>query len=100
MGATPAAVVLLGLTVPLGYLNLYFFLLSREGWEGAARRVGVLASRCRIDTGTCAAVVRTGWARAIFGIPNTFFGLLWVGVLVWLAIQWLATGVVVVPWWP
>jgi len=99
VGPVAAAVVLLVVTAPLLYLNLYFFLLSRESWEGAARRVGVLASSCGIETGSCKIVARTGWARLVFGIPNTVFGLVWAGLLVWLAVSWLVFGVVAVPWW-
>lgn len=96
---TAAAVVLLALTAPLLYLNLYFLLLIRDGWAGAAKRVGFLLAKCNVDSSVCRVVVRTGWARAILGIPNTVFGLVWCGVLSGLAVWWLVTGVVVVPWW-
>ena len=99
VSATVAAVVLLLLVAPLLYLNLYFLLLVRDGWAGAAQRVGFLLTTCNVDSSVCRVVVRTGWARAILGIPNTVFGLIWCGVLVWLAVQWLRTGAVVVPWW-
>jgi uncharacterized membrane protein len=99
VSATVAAVVLLVLIAPLLYLNLYFLLLVRDGWAGAAKRVGFLLTQCNLDTSVCQVVVRTGWARAILGIPNTVFGLIWCGALLWLAVTWLQSGVVTVPWW-
>lgn len=99
MPATAAAVVLLVLTAPLLYLNVYFLLLINDGWAGAAKRVGFLLTKCNVDASVCQVVVRTGWARAVLGIPNTVFGLIWCGVLIWLAVAWIGTGVIAVPWW-
>jgi len=94
-----AAGVLLACVAVLTYLNVYFLLASRAGWEAAAKRLGVVASSCRIDTSSCAVVARTPWARVVFGIPNTVFGLAWCAALAWLAITWLRTGTLWVPWW-
>jgi uncharacterized membrane protein len=99
VSAAVAAVVLVVLCAPLAYLNLYFVLLAREGWEAAAERVGIFVRACGLAGGTCAVVARTRWARLLFGVPNSMFGLVWCGLLVWLAVTWLATGVIAVPWW-
>lgn len=99
MSPVAAAALLAGPVAVLCYLNLYFLLLSREGWAGAARRVGVLATSCGVNTSTCAVVARTPWARVVFGVPNTVFGLLWCGALAWLAVGWIDVRRVVVPWW-
>lgn len=99
MTATIAGFALIGLALPLLYLNLYFFSLALEGWEEAARKIGFLVRACGVAGGSCSVVARTRWARALFGVPNSFFGLAWCGVLLWLGVTWLETEVITVPWW-
>ncbi len=99
MSATVAGIGVLVLLAPLTYLNLYFLALAQEGWEPAARKLGALVTACGITGDTCAVVARTRWARVMFGVPNSVFGLAWCGALLWLAVMWLQSGVVTVPWW-
>lgn len=94
-----AAVTLLALAAVLAYLDVFFLLANVAGWDAAAQRFGALARGCGADTGSCALVAQTRWARVVPGVPNTVFGLAWCGALVWLAVAWLRAGVVRVPWW-
>ena len=93
------AATLLARAAALAYLNVFFLLANVAGWDAAAQRFGALARRCGADTGSCALVAQTRWARVVPGVPNTVFGLVWCGALVWLAVGWLRAGAVTVPWW-
>lgn len=98
MAARGAGLLLLALTIPLLLINLYFTSLSLERWLGLRRRLASLFQTCGAETASCAMVFRTQYARVVAGMPNVYAGLLWCLALIGLAVAWLATGRLVVPW--
>lgn len=92
------ALGLVALTVPALLINLYFTLLILHRWPGLRHRLGVLFTTCGADTSSCAIVVQTPYARLFGGAPNVHLGIVWNVALLGLALSWLATGRVLVPW--
>jgi uncharacterized membrane protein len=88
---------LIALTVPALLINMYFSALMLGRWPGLRRRLEALFTTCRADTASCAIVVRTPYAR-LFGAPNVYVGIVWNVALLGLALSWMVTGRVVVPW--
>ena len=95
---TTLALVLVALTVPALLINLYFASLILARWPRFRHRLGALFSACGADTSSCAVVVRTPYARLFAGAPNVHVGILWNLALLGLALSWLLTGRVGVPW--
>src|SRR5882724_2376197 len=89
---------LVALTIPALLINLYFTSLMLDRWPGLRHRLGALFRACRADTSSCAVVVLTPYARLFGGTPNVFVGVLWNVALLGLALSWMATGRVGVPW--
>jgi uncharacterized membrane protein len=95
---TALAIGLVALTVPALFINLYFTLLMLDRWPGLRDRLGALFTTCGADTSSCAIVVRTPYARLFGGTPNVHVGILWNLALVGLALSWMLTGRVALPW--
>jgi uncharacterized membrane protein len=89
---------LIALTVPALLINMYFSALMLGRWPGLRRRLEALFTTCRADTASCAIVVRTPYARLFGGAPNVYVGIVWNVALLGLALSWMVTGRVVVPW--
>jgi uncharacterized membrane protein len=53
---------------------------------------------CGADTSWCAIVVRTPYARLFGGAANAHVGILWNLALIGLAVWWMLTDRVTVPW--
>jgi uncharacterized membrane protein len=92
------AMGLVALTVPALLINLYFTSLILDRWPGLRHRLGVLFRTCGADTSSCAIVVRTPYARLFGGAPNVYVGIAWNVALLGLALAWLVSGRVAVPW--
>jgi len=89
---------LVALTVPVLLINLYFGVLMLGRWPRLRHRLGALFTACGADTSSCAVVVRTPYARLFGGAPNVHVGILWNLALLGLALSWMLTGRVAVPW--
>jgi len=92
------AIGLVVLTVPALFINLYFTSLMLGRWPGFRHRLGVLFTTCGADTSSCAIVVRTPYARLFGGAPNVHVGIIWNVALLGLALSWMVSGRVAVPW--
>jgi len=92
------AIGLVMLTVPALFINLYFASLMLGRWPGFRHRLGVLFTTCGADTSSCAIVVRTPYARLFGGAPNVHVGIVWNVALLGLALSWMVSGRVAVPW--
>jgi len=92
------AIGLVALTVPALLINLYFTLLILHRWPELRHRLGVLFTTCGADTSSCVIVVQTPYARLFGGAPNVYIGIVWNVALLGLALSWLLTGRVLVPW--
>jgi uncharacterized membrane protein len=92
------AIGLVALTVPALLINLYFTLLILRRWPRLRHRLGILFTSCGADTSSCAIVVQTPYARLFGGAPNVHLGIVWNVALLGLALSWLVTGRVLVPW--
>jgi len=92
------AIGLVVLTVPALFINLYFTSLMLGRWPGFRHRLGVLFTTCGADTSSCAIVVRTPYARLFGGAPNVHVGIVWNVALLGLALSWMVSGRVAVPW--
>jgi len=92
------AIGLVALTVPALLINLYFTSLMLLRFPGLRHRLGVLFRACGADTSSCAIVVQTPYARLFGGAPNVHIGVVWNVALLGLALWWMASGRVVVPW--
>lgn len=92
------AIGLVVLTVPALFINLYFTSLMLGRWPGFRDRLGVLFTTCGADTSSCAIVVRTPYARLFGGAPNVHVGVVWNVALLGLALSWMVSGRVAVPW--
>jgi uncharacterized membrane protein len=92
------AIGLVALTVPALLINLYFTSLMLGRCPGLRHRLGVLFRACGADTSSCAIVVQTPYARLFGGAPNVHVGLVWNVALLGLALWWMASGRIVVPW--
>jgi len=95
---TALAIGLVMLTVPALFINLYFTSLMLGRWPGFRHRLGVLFTTCGADTSSCAIVVRTPYARLFGGAPNVHVGIVWNVALLGLALSWMVSGRVAVPW--
>ena len=96
--AAAAASLLLILVVPALLINVYFTSLILERWARLRGRLAWLFHACGAETSTCAVVVKTPYARIFGGVPNVALGILWCAALAGLALTWLATGRITVPW--
>jgi uncharacterized membrane protein len=96
--AAAAAGLLLALVVPAMLVNVYFTSLILERWARLRGRLAWLFHACGAETSTCAVVVKTPYARIFGGVPNVALGIVWCLALAGLAVRWLATGQVYVPW--
>ena len=96
--AAAAAGLLLALVVPAMLINVYFTSLILERWARLRGRLAWLFHACGAETSTCAVVVKTPYARIFGGVPNVALGIAWCLALVGLAVRWLATDQVSVPW--
>jgi uncharacterized membrane protein len=96
--ATAIAIGLVALTVPALLINLYFTSLILGRWSGLRHRLGVLFTTCGADTSSCAIVVKTPYARLFGGAPNVWVGIVWNAALLGLALAWVLSGRLVVPW--
>jgi uncharacterized membrane protein len=96
--AAAAASLLLILVVPALLINVYFTSLILERWARLRGRLAWLFHACGAETSTCAVVVKTPYARIFGGVPNVALGILWGAALAGLALTWLATGRITVPW--
>jgi uncharacterized membrane protein len=92
------AIALVALTAPALLINLYFTVLILERWPGLRRGLGALFTSCGADTSSCAIVVRTPYARLFGGAPNVYVGIAWNVALIGLALSWLVSGRLTVPW--
>jgi len=92
------AIVLAALTVPALLINLYFTALMLDRWPRLRHGLGALFTTCGADTSSCAIVVRTPYARLFGGAPNVYVGIMWNVALLGLALRWMVTGGLVVPW--
>ena len=92
------ALALLALAVPALLINLYFTALILDRWPGLRRGLGALFTSCGADTSSCAVVVRTPYARLFGGAPNVYVGIAWNVALIGLALSWLVSGRLTVPW--
>ena len=92
------ALGLVALTVPALLINLYFASLMLGRWPRLRHRLGVLFTTCGADTSSCAVVVRTPYARLFGGAPNVHVGIVWNLALLGLALSWMLTGRLAVPW--
>jgi uncharacterized membrane protein len=92
------AIGLVALTVPAFLINLYFTLLMLGRWPGLRDRLGALFTTCGADTSSCAIVVQTPYARLFGGAPNVHVGIVWNVALLGLALSWMVSGRVAVPW--
>ena len=92
------AIGLVMLTVPALFINLYFTSLMLGRWPGFRHRLGILFTTCGADTSSCAIVVRTPYARLFGGAPNVHVGIVWNVALLGLALSWMVSGRVAVPW--
>src|SRR5437667_3683590 len=89
---------LVALTVPALLINLYFTSLILGRWPGLRHRLGVLFTTCGAETSSCAIVVRTPYARLFGGAPNVYVGIVWNVALLGLALSWIVSGRVAIPW--
>jgi len=92
------AIGLVALTVPALLINLYFTSLIVGRWPRLRHRLGILFTSCGADTSSCAIVVRTPYARLFGGAPNVYVGIVWNLALLGLALAWMVSGRVAVPW--
>src|SRR5215510_3829069 len=95
---TALAIALVALTVPALLINLYFTLLLLDRGPGLRDSLGALFRTCGADTSSCAIVVRTPYARLFGGAPNVHVGIVWNLALLGLALWWVLTGRLAVPW--
>ena len=95
---TALAIVLAALTVPALLINLYFTTLMLDRWPRLRHGLGALFTTCGADTSSCAIVVKTPYARLFGGAPNVHVGVIWNLALLGLALSWMLTGRVTVPW--
>jgi uncharacterized membrane protein len=96
--APAAAALLLALVVPTTLINVYFTSLILERWARLRGRLAWLFHACGAETSNCAVVVKTPYSRIFGGVPNVALGIVWCGALAALAVAWLATGRIFVPW--
>jgi uncharacterized membrane protein len=96
--APAAAALLLALVVPATLINVYFTSLILERWARLRGRLAWLFHACGAETSNCAVVVKTPYSRIFGGVPNVALGIVWCGALAALAVAWLATGRIFVPW--
>jgi uncharacterized membrane protein len=96
--ARAAAALLLALVVPAMLINVYFTSLILERWARLRGGLSWLFHACGAETSNCAVVVKTPYARIFGGVPNVALGILWCAALAVLALTWLATGRLTVPW--
>src|SRR5262249_49213431 len=92
------AIGLVVLTVPALLINIYFTLLILRRAPGLRQRLGSMFTSCGADTSSCAVVVRTPYARLFGGAPNVYVGIAWNVALIGLALSWLVSGRLTVPW--
>jgi len=92
------AIGLVVLTVPALLINIYFTLLILRRAPGLRQRLGSMFTACGADTSSCAIVVQTPYARLFGGAPNVYVGIVWNVALLGLAVTWIASGRVSVPW--
>jgi uncharacterized membrane protein len=92
------AIGLVALTVPALFINLYFTSLMLGRWPGLRHLLGVLFTTCGADTSSCAIVVQTPYARLFGGAPNVHVGIVWNVALLGLAVSWMVSGRLAVPW--
>src|SRR2546428_14079689 len=64
----------------------------------ASPRSRALFTTCGADTSSCAIVVKKPYARLFGGAPNVYVGIIWNVALLGLALRWMVTGGLVVPW--
>ena len=96
--AEALAIGLMVLIVPALLINLYFTSLMLDRWPRFRHRLGALFTTCGADTSSCAIVVRTPYARLFGCTPNVHVGIVWNLALLGLALSWMLTGRVAVPW--
>ena len=92
------AIALIALTVPALLINLYFTALILDRWPGLRHRLGALFRTCGADTSSCAIVVRTPYARLFGGAPNVYVGIAWNVACLGLALAWMTSSRLAVPW--
>ena len=92
------AIGLVVLTVPALLINIYFTLLILRRAPGLRQRLGSMFTACGADTSSCAIVVQTPYARLFGRAPNVYVGIVWNVALLGLAVTWIASGRVSVPW--
>ena len=92
------AIALVALTVPALLINLYFTALILDRWPRLRYRLGALFRTCGADTSSCAIVVRTPYARLFGGAPNVYVGIAWNVACLGLALAWMTSGRLAVPW--
>src|SRR5262249_57445446 len=92
------AIALVVLTIPALLINIYFTLLILRRAPGLRQRLGSMFTACGADTSSCAIVVQTPYARLFGGAPNVYVGIVWNVALLGLAVTWIASGPVSVPW--
>ena len=92
------AMALIALTIPALLINVYFTALILDRWPGVRHRLGALFRTCGADTSSCAIVVQTPYARLFGGAPNVYVGIAWNVACAALALTWLASGRLSVPW--
>ena len=92
------ALGLVALTIPALLINVYFTALILGRWPGLRHHLGALLRTCGADTSSCAIVVRTPYARLFGGTPNVYVGIAWNLACLGLAMAWLASGRLAVPW--
>jgi uncharacterized membrane protein len=80
------------------FINLYFTSLMLDRWPGFRHRLGLLFTTCGAETSSCAIVVRTPYARLFGGAPNVHVGIVWNVAVLALALSWIVSGRVAVPW--
>lgn len=96
--ALAAGALLAVLSTAALLINVYFASLVLGRWPRVRRALGRLFTTCGADTSTCAIVAATPYARLFGGAPNVAAGVPWCLALLGLAVSWIATGRLVVPW--
>jgi uncharacterized membrane protein len=96
--AAAAGALLALLAVAALLVNLYFVSLMLGRWARARQALSRLFNACGADTSSCAIVVATPYARLFGGTPNVAAGIPWALAVFGLALYWIATGRLVVPW--
>ena len=96
--AVAAGLLLLALTAAALLINVYFTALLLGRGRRLRAGLGRLFNACGADTSSCSAVVNTPFARMFGGVPNVALGIAWCLALLGLALYWIGTGRLVVPW--